>query len=182
MNKLTGRDLDAILALQLTVAWAGETPRLGWWKCDVLDANAGGDFLARLVPQTAAWAGLELAREAARRVDEIARKRLAGGDGVWTLFHFGYDVNEQLDERLAEHKRARGLPQEKLGARFLAGNLWSVEEFVATIGVCRPQVEITPAGRRLTFILGQSPAVASALAAALVPIAAAYPMPYVERA
>lgn len=38
--------LDAVLAVQLTVAWAGEgrcePKRLGWWDTDVLDAESQG--------------------------------------------------------------------------------------------------------------------------------------------
>ena len=180
---LSPEQLDDILSLQLTVGWAGETPRLGWWKSDFIDRDGGGDFVTRLLPQTAAWASLQLAREAARRVDERARQRIAGGDGVWTLFHFGFDVNEQLDDRLAAHKAARALPIDVLvGPRFLVGWRWSREVFatiLTTFGV--PKVAVTPAGRRLVTDARAPIEVASLLAAALFPIARAYPMPYVER-
>ena len=47
--------LDAILALQLTVAWAGEglsdPKRLDWWRTDLVDALGGGDLFARLLPK-----------------------------------------------------------------------------------------------------------------------------------
>ncbi|WP_395830945.1 hypothetical protein [Archangium violaceum] len=40
--------LDTILALQLTVAWAGEgrcePARLGWWQTDLVDEAGGGDL------------------------------------------------------------------------------------------------------------------------------------------
>ena len=46
--------LDAILGVQLTIAWAGEgrcSPRrLGWWETDLIDEAGGGDFFARLLP------------------------------------------------------------------------------------------------------------------------------------
>jgi len=49
--------LDTVLALQLTVAWAGEglsePPRLGWWQTDLVDELGGGDLLARLLPPIA---------------------------------------------------------------------------------------------------------------------------------
>jgi hypothetical protein len=42
--------LDEILALQCTIAWAGEgrcSPRrLGWWDTDLIDESGGGDWEA----------------------------------------------------------------------------------------------------------------------------------------
>ena len=65
-DRLTPAQLDEILALQLTVAWAGEAGgepgRLGWWKSDLVDRKGGGDLFTRLVPRTAPWAGLILVR------------------------------------------------------------------------------------------------------------------------
>jgi hypothetical protein len=53
-SRLTPNQLDELLALQLTVAWAGEAAgeptRLGWWKTDLVDAQGGGDLFARLTP------------------------------------------------------------------------------------------------------------------------------------
>ena len=58
---ISSNALDTILALQLTVAWAGEglsaPKRLDWWKTDLIDEDGGGDFFARLLPKTARWAG-----------------------------------------------------------------------------------------------------------------------------
>ena len=100
--------LDTILALQLFVAWAGEsrehTKRLGWWATDLVDATGGGDFMARLLPRTHAWASLEAVREAARRVDEQGRRGMADPDQVRSLYFLGFDIDERLSERLAEHK------------------------------------------------------------------------------
>jgi len=109
---LSPDELDAILALQFSVAWAGEradsrNPRLGWWHTDVIDAAGGGDFLARLLPKTHAWAALELAREAARRVDYEARRGYAKPDAMRTLFFLGGEIDWQLAERLLEQKRTR---------------------------------------------------------------------------
>lgn len=128
-------DLDAILALQFTVAWAGETGRLGWWQTDLCDPDGGGDFLRRLAPQMAAWAGLKLVREAARRVDERARRQIAGGDGALTLFHFGYDIDEQLTDQLDEHRRKQHVPAEVLGPTFLAGAPWSLERLAQALAM-----------------------------------------------
>jgi len=44
--------LDTILALQMTVAWAGEglcdPKRLNWWRTDLVDELGGGDLFQRL--------------------------------------------------------------------------------------------------------------------------------------
>src|SRR5689334_21839401 len=128
-SRLTNTQLDEILALQLTIAWAGEAagepPRLGWWKTDLVDREGGGDLFTRLVPRTAAWAGLSLVRLAARRIDEQAREKLARGDALWTPFHFGFEVDEQLDDRLAYHRNHEHRPADVLGPRYLVERLWS---------------------------------------------------------
>ncbi len=73
-DRLTPAQLDAVLALQLTVAWAGERagepPRLGWWSSDLVDPLGGADLFLRLVPRTAPWASLILVRRIAQRIDE----------------------------------------------------------------------------------------------------------------
>src|SRR5689334_18925175 len=102
--------LDTVLALQITVAWAGEgrcePRRLGWWPTDLVDPAGGGDLLARLLPRTHAWASLEAVREAARRADAQAREALANPDRLRTLFFLGFEIDELLSERLTSHKRA----------------------------------------------------------------------------
>lgn len=101
---LTTSTLDAILALQFTVAWAGEsreqTKRLGWWQTDLVDASGGGDLMARRLPRTHAWASLEAVCEAARRADEQGRKGMAEPDQVRSIFFLGFEV----DERFSEHR------------------------------------------------------------------------------
>ncbi len=98
--------LDAILSVQLTVAWAGEskghTQRLGWWQTDLVGASGSSDLMAWLLPRTHAWASLEAVREAARRADELGRKGMAEPDQVRSLYSAGFE----LDERLAERKRS----------------------------------------------------------------------------
>src|SRR5438445_8983648 len=110
--------LDSILAAQFTVAWAGEgrchPKRLGWWETDLIDTAGGGDFLARLLPQTHAWASLEAVREAARRSDAKARGKMADPDKMRTLFFLGFELDEQLGDRLAALKRAGRPPAEVL--------------------------------------------------------------------
>ncbi len=184
-SRLDAPHLDQILALQLSVAYAGEgagePPRLGWWKSDLVDREGGGDLLRRLAPKTAAWAGLVLAREAARRVDAGARQQLPGAKRVWTLFDLGFAVNEQLSDRLAYHRQHQHAPAEVLGSHFQIGPGWSTSGFEALLSkLGAPKVEVGPAGRRV--LGGGSSPVEGALllAAALQPLAAAYPMPFIE--
>ncbi len=176
---------DAILALQLSVAWAGEAAgdpsRLAWWKSDLVDPEGGGDLFARLVPKTAPWASLALVREAARRVDQAARSKLANPDAAWTLFHFGYATDERISDRLAWHRQHQHDPKEVLGPHFLVGTSWSphaLEAMLANLG--KPKVSITPAGRKVELPDALPQQAAPRLAAALLPLAAAYPMPFVE--
>jgi len=99
---------DHILALQFLVGWAGEghcePSRLGWWRTDAVDEMGGGDFFRRLAPRTHAWASLEAARRAAMLADRKARSLMADPDGVRTLFFWGFDLDEQLIERIRDLK------------------------------------------------------------------------------
>lgn len=185
-RRLDPAQLDEILALQLTIAWAGEAggepPRLGWWKTDLVDPEGGGDLFARLVPKTAAWAGLGLVREAARLVDQTARDRLARGDRVWSLFHFGFAIDEALTDRLA-FLRQQGQPPSSLGERFAVGGSWSratLEGRLQSLG--RPKVELVPNGRRVSAAGASPPEAARLLAAALLPLEPGYSLPYIEAA
>lgn len=183
--KLPAAELDEILALQLTVAWAGESagdpPRLGWWKSDLIDSEGGGDLFTRLAPRTAIWASLILARKAAVRVDELARGKLAHQDRARTLFHFGFQVDEQLSDRLIWHRNHQSVPREVFGSHFLVGSAWSrphLEALLAKLG--KPKVTVTPSGRQLAG-LAQSPVEAARLfASALLPLSSEYPLPFAE--
>lgn len=184
MTPLPDATLDEILAIQLTVAWAGEgrckPRRLGWWDTDLIDEAGGGDFLQRLLPQTHAWASLEAVREAARRTDAKARGKMADPDKMRTLFFLGFELDEQLGDRLAAHKRsgrllAQALPlpvpltadfsKEKVSAAFQGGDV--------------SFTRVPPNGRQLK---GQRPealdVLAKRLAAALVPLVEEYPLPF----
>jgi hypothetical protein len=186
MTMLVADDvLDAILAVQLTIAWAGEgrcsPPRLKWWETDLIDKEGGGDFLARLLPQTHAWASLEAVREAARRVDERARGRMAHPDAMRTLFFLGFEVDEQVADRLAALKRERRSPAEALPLPLPLTADFSRETLV---GILRgmdggASFEIVPGGRQLKGETPEAPAVlVRRLAAALVPFADQYPLPF----
>jgi hypothetical protein len=176
--------LDAVLTLQLLVAWAGEAlsdpPRLGWWRTGMADEFGGEDLLRRLAPSTYRWAVLQAARLAAKRVDERARGRTADADQLVSLFRFGFVVDEQLDDRLAELKREHQHPAGALPGLAPLAKPWDRAGFEAWLSDL-PAVEHTasPTGRRL---VGAPAALLSdaarALTAALRPLTDAYPAPY----
>jgi hypothetical protein len=185
MDRLTNAQLDEILALQLTVAWAGEAAgepaRLGWWKSDLVDAEGGGDLFKRLVPRTAPWAGLILLREAARRVDLSALKQSNLEDRAHTLFHLGFRVDEQLSDRLALHRQQLHEPASAFGNEFIVGGDWSKSAFetrLASFG--KPKVAVTPGGRSIAAPGAGGVELVRLLAAALLPLTPKYPLAYVE--
>ncbi len=182
-QRLQSSELDEILALQLTVAWAGESggDRLGWWNSDLVDPEGGGDLFSRLVPKTAAWASLILVREAARVIEHEARKAFHQRDAMWTLFHLGFAIDEQLADRLAAHRRSLRPPKEVLGPRFAVGGPWSKEAFSSSLEkLGKPKVETEPNGRRIKTRVSSPVEACVLLAAALVPLEKRYPTPYVE--
>jgi len=175
--------LDSILATQLTIAWAGEgrcSPRrLGWWDTDLIDEAGGGDLLARLLPQTHAWASLEAAREAARRVDAKTRARLADPDLIRSLFFLGFELDEKLNDRLAALKRSGQPPGEALSPAGTLNGSFSKERLAAILGQGDSVFSIVPGGRQLEGAPPDAPDVAiRRLAAALVPLIDHYPLPF----
>ena len=99
------KNLDRILAVQISVAWAGEggeEPRLNWWDTEVMSEFGGYDNLKELIPGSAEWLGLKTIREAARRTDREYRNRDSNPDKLCTLYHLGYELDEQLEQRLSD--------------------------------------------------------------------------------
>ncbi len=184
-TQLTDPALDAILALQLTVAWAGEgrcsPSRLGWWETDLVDEAGGGDFFERLLPQTHAWAALEAVREAARRVDERGRGRMADPDRMRTLFFLGFAVDERIADRLSALKREGRDPAAALPLPFPLGADFSQEALAGALRDREGAVpfEVVPGGRQVRGAPPEAPeAMVRRLAAALVPLAGQYPLPF----
>jgi hypothetical protein len=183
MPTLTDTAADAILAIQVTVAWAGEgrckPRRLGWWDTDLIDEAGGGDFLARLLPQTHRWAALEAVREAARRTDARARAKMADPDKMRTLFFLGFELDEQIADRLAAHKRSGRSPAEALPLPVPLTTDFSKEKLVLALQGGDVAFAKVPNGRQLK---GKQPDAADALvkrlAAALVPLHDEYPLPF----
>jgi len=179
--------LDEILTAQLAVAWAGESgesPRLKWWRTDLASEFGGEDLFKRLLPHTWRWAVLEGAREAARRVDADLRARDADADRLFTLFRLGFELDEHIDVRLADLKRAGVSPKDALpGLRAVIVDDWSKARFgdwVAAHG--EAPFKTDPVGRRIT---GDPPAstdlLVKKLVAALQPLTDQYPMPHFRR-
>jgi hypothetical protein len=180
--------LDRILAIQITVAWAGEggcePPRLGWWATDLTDPEGGGDFFRRLLPRTHAWASLGAVREAARRTDERARTKTATPDALVTLFHFGFEWDEALRERFEQHKRLFEDPARVFGSAYAVRNSFERTAFEQHLAGLAGKVayEIAPGGRQLSGALPAPDQAAVRLAGALLPLAPDYPLPfYVKR-
>lgn len=178
-------ELDAVLALQLAVAWAGEglcePPRLGWWRTDLVDQDGGGYLFRELLPKTHRWATLEAARRTARLLDRQARERMAAPDRVRTLFFWGFRVDEKLGERLASHKRDGGEPHETLGLPFALDGAFdraALESFLRA-GDADVKTRVVPGGRQIVGeIPGSLTLRARQLAAALLPLAEQYPAPF----
>lgn len=145
-----------------------------------MDATGGGDFLARLLPRTHAWASLEAVREAARRVDEQGRRGMADPDQLRTLFYFGFDVDERLAERLSELKRGGTSPATSLPLPLaLEGPLDDAFTEALRGAGKGPAFDVVPGGRQLKGAMpGALDLAAKHLAAALVPPPERYPLPF----
>ncbi len=179
----TAAGLDEVLALQFLVAWAGEgrcsPKRLGWWDTDVIDEAGGGDFFARLLPQTHAWASLEAAREAARRTDAKARGKMADADKMRTLFFLGFELDEQLYDRLLALKVEGRKPAAALPLPLPLTADFSTDHLARALGSGDCPFIVVPGGRQLKGARPDAPeAMVRQLAAALVPLAPQYPLPF----
>ena len=123
-------DIDMALTSQLVVAWAGETGeerRLGWWRSDLVSEYGGEDLFRRLLPSTWRWAVLQGAREAARRVDAELRRRDHEPDRIVSLFSLGFELDERIEERLADLKRSGRTPDEALPGLAVTDDGWHPE-------------------------------------------------------
>lgn len=162
--------LDHLLALQFTVAWAGEAlcepKRLGWWRTDLVDEAGGGDFMARLLPRTHRWAALEAARRAAFLTDKAARLRMADPDAVRTLFFWGYETDEALTDRLRDLKTDEADPATVLQ---LPADLARLEQDLKALAP-DASYSVQPTGRELKAPMPSDLATAAdMLAASLTP-------------
>jgi hypothetical protein len=116
-------------------------------------------------------------------VDAEARRLLSGGDHAQTLFHLGFDIDEQLCDRVAEHRRHQRSPKDVLqnGFGLAIGYAWSPAAFAERLGqLGTAKVEVTPGGRRLKAKRLSAVEATRQLAAALLPLAEKYPLPFLE--
>jgi hypothetical protein len=94
--------LDQILAIQIAIAWAGEKDRLSWWNSEVTNEFGGFTQLLDLTPSSASWLSLKTVREIAKRMDKKARRTANDADNIYTIFRLGFEIDEQLDQRLTD--------------------------------------------------------------------------------
>lgn len=180
-------DIDTALTAQLVVAWAGEEGedrRLGWWRSDLASEYGGEDLFRRMMPSTWRWASLQGAREAGRRVDTELRQRDHEPDRIVSLFSMGFELDERIEERLAELKRSGRTPVHALPGLAITDDGWQAESFwdwVAGHGAASGAV--SPIGRQLgrnvPATLGQR---VRDLVAGLAPTGDSYPLPHFRRA
>jgi hypothetical protein len=182
---ISNSDLDTILALQVTMAWAGEglsePKRLDWWKTDLIDKEGGGDLFKRLLPKTHMWASLDAARNAAIHVDTQARLSMAKPDKIRTLFFWSFEMDEKIQGRLDYHRHRSKLPTDALP---ISVNIYSpfnkaeLEEAIRIPGQ-KMNFKIVPGGREL---IGPLPDLlelkARHLTFALLPFEKNYPAPF----
>lgn len=189
-------DLDALLTAQFLVAWAGESGRLGWWRSDLVSRYGGFDLFSRLTPNTARWVVLQAARETARRHDAERRNQSCDPDTKLTLFHLGFERDEQAEERFQHHKRSGKHPTAALpGLRdFIRlprdddsdddsdDDTFDREQFERFLRLDTAKHVVEPIGRRLTGAPpAELPELVRQLLAGLAPLAPEYPLPYFRR-
>lgn len=183
-SALPSSALDRILTAQMAVAWAGEggeTPRLGWWKTFMVDPDGGLALFEDLAPATYRWVVFQGAREAARRKDAAMRAQDHDPDRLYSLFRFGFEIDERVEERLQDHKRAGADPFVVLpGLKDLCEPRWSAARFAEWVaGHGSVNFVGGMAGRRLT---GPMPSDVERrvdnLVAGLHPASPTYPSPH----
>lgn len=171
--------LDLILDWQMTISWAGEAncepSRLGWWRTDLIDELGGGDLLARLLPRTKVYAGREAVRDAAIAVDRRSRQRMADPDKLRTIFFWGFDLDEKLNDRLAARKRL----SENLKLPIAWEDGFDRERIAKQIRDCcdESKYDLVAGGREVSN-KGREASNLLAMVAALVPFDQNYPMPF----
>lgn len=183
MISMTGSTLDAILALQIVVAWAGEglcePKRLDWWRTDLIDPAGGGYLFQELFPKTHQWASLEAVRQVATARDQQMRQSMAQPDRVRTLFFWGFTIDEELDDRLIEHKR-NGTSVEVLPLPLDLSSQFTKPNFEAAIRIPNQTIDfrVVPTGREIQSQMPSLELSARNLAAALLPLSDRYPLPF----
>ena len=190
-DRVSQRDIDSLLSAQLIVAWAGEkgdaedpaSQRLGWWQTNLVGEGAEYD-LKELLPNTWRWAMLQAVRHAAKIHDASVRAKDHDPDRLLTLYSLGFEIDEKVDERLAQFKQNSKAIEEVLpDVASLINGGWSLDRFTAWVAKHGKESTTTvPAGRRLK---GKPPeqfqTLLGKLIAGLAPLADTYPMPHFKQ-
>ena len=181
-------EIDRLLTAQFAIGWAGErgeNRRLGWWRSDLVSEFGGRDLFSRLLPHSSEWAVFQSVREAAHRRDDERRMQDHNPDRIVSLFNTTFEIDERVDERLADLKREGGRPAETLsGLGEVVFDDWSADRFAEWVQA-HGKVDFVqaPIGRR---IRGSAPdslgLLVRHLIAACSPLTDTYPMPHYRRA
>ena len=106
---------------------------------------------------------------------------MADPDQVRSLYFLGFDVDERLDERLAEHKRSGVAPAQALTFPLALDKPFTADgctEALRATGKARA-FDVVPGGRQLKGAMPEALDLAVRnLAAALVPPPERYPLPF----
>ena len=185
-NNYPVSQIDLLLTAQLAVAWAGEggeEPRLSWWKSDLVSEFGGEDLFQRLMPNTWEWAVFQSVREAACRKDEELRKKTHNPDEIISLYRLGFELDELVNERLQDLKRAGISPRKALpGLSDVLCEKWDSKSFSDWIqGHGESKFKATPAGREIKGTQPGLDQIVKKLVAALLPLAKNYPLPHFMR-
>ena len=185
---ILGSEIDLVLTAQIVVGWAGEHGehrRLGWWRTDMVSEFGGEDLLKRLLPHTWRWAVLQSVREAARLKDAELRAQAHDPDDILSLYNFGFEVDERIEDRFQELKSSGRLPEKALpGLSDAIEDSWNREHFLDWVsGHGEAEISVTPAGR---CIEGEAPPSLDARLRQLVaglaaPLGDAYPLPHFRK-
>jgi hypothetical protein len=104
---------------------------------------------------------------------------MADPDKMRTLFFLGFEVDEQLDDRLLALKRDGRTPGDALPLPFQLKADFSSEKLVATLSGGDAAFTVVPGGRQLRGAMPDAvDAAVGRLGAALVPLAEQYPLPF----
>ena len=178
-------ELDIVLMLQCLVGWAGEgltdPPRLNWWSTQLLDEWGGEDLFKRLLPRTFEWALLEATRKVAIQADRRKRTSLAQPDRVCTVFFWGFEIDEKLEERLLLHKQNCSQPYDVFDFPLVLKKDFEEKAFEQAVQKLNLEVKykIVPEGREIKGEIPESIAdAAKNLVSGLIPFSDKYPMPF----
>lgn len=180
-------EIDFALTIQLAVAWAGEagsTPRLGWWRSELVSEFGGEDLFRRLLPATWQWGMFEAAREAALRTEGALRRVDPEPDRIVSLYCLGTATDERINQRLIDLKRSGRPPMDALpGLSEVVLQSWNGEHFFDwVISHGSAETVATSIGRRLKRRLPESlRQQVEILLSALAPLVDVYPLPHFWR-